>query len=529
MGQSLQPSSLWHFLIRQAQEHGVPVSRRHERYPGEKGTTSLFLKARPQDLMTFEDVAVEFTQWEWGQLDLAQKDLYRAVMLENFKNLASLGLPVSKPYVISQMEEGKEPYVLEGEISTGHIWSRQLYQNTFPTASILALKTVLSNGPLASPGTRDNHHFSSLTCAPQTLCCSSSPSNLMGQQYRSYSFFTKLTADELWKGALAETGAGARKGRGKRTKKKRKKDLNRGQIIGEGRHGFLWPGLNVPLMREGAVQTIAQRSKEEQEKVEADLVQQREEWDRKRKTKVKRERGWSGNTWGGVSLGPPDPGPNGETYDDFDTRILEVRNVFNMTAKEGRKKSVRVLVAVGNARGAAGFAVGKASDRMDAFRKAKNRAVHYLHYIERYEGHTIFHDISLRFKRTHIKMKKQPRGYGLRCHRAIITICRLIGIKDMYAKISGSVNMLNLTRGLFHGLSHQETHQQLADKKSLHVVEFREECGPLPIVVASPQGVLRKDPEPEDEVPDVKLDWDEVKAAQGMKRSVWSNLKRAAT
>ncbi|KAB0401374.1 hypothetical protein E2I00_005034, partial [Balaenoptera physalus] len=352
----------------------------------------------------------------------------------------------------------------------------------------------LPAGSLSSPGIRDNRHFISLTRALQTQCCISSPSNLMGQQYRFYSFFTKLTADELWKGALAESGAGTRKGRGKRTKKKKRKDLNRGQIIGEGRCGFLWPGLNVPLMRNGAVQTIAQRSKEEQEKVEADMVRQREEWEWKRKMKVKRERGWSGNTWGGVSLGPPDPGSSGETYDDFDTRILEVRNVFNMTAKEGRKRSVRVLVAVGNGRGAA---AGDAACTV---------------------GSGQVFDLFFLFL-----------GYGLRCHRAIITICRLIGIKDMYAKVSGSVNMLNLTRGLFHGLSRQETHQQLADKKSLHVVEFREECGPLPIVVASPRGALRKDPEPEDEVPDIKLDWEEVKTAQGMKRSVWSSLKRAAT
>ncbi|XP_047379051.1 28S ribosomal protein S5, mitochondrial [Sciurus carolinensis] len=414
-------------------------------------------------------------------------------------------------------------------VPAGRFWCRQLPPNSFPTASVLALKTTLSNGPLLLRGTRDSCQFTSLSRALRTQCCVSPPGSSAGQPHRPYSFFTKLTADELWKGALAETGAGARKGRGKRSKKKRRKDLNRGQIIGEGRSGFLWPGLNAPLVRNGAVQTIAQRSKEAQEEVAAHMLQQREEWDRKRRTKVKRERGWSGNSWGGLSLGPPDPGPNGETYEDFDSRILEVRNVFNMTAKEGRKRSVRVLVAVGNGRGAAGFAIGKATDRVDAFRKAKNKAIHYLYYIERYEDHTIFHDISLRFKRTHIKMKKQPRGYGLRCHRAIITICRLIGIKDMYAKVSGSVNMLNLTRGFFHALSRQETHQQLADKKGLHVVEFREECGPLPIVVASPRGALRKEPEPEEEVPDVKLDWDEVKAAQGMKRSVWAGLKRAAT
>lgn len=40
-------------------------------------------------------------------------------------------------------------------------------------------------------------------------------------------------------------------------------------------------------------------------------VRQRDEWERKRKMKVKRERGWTGRSWGGISLGPPDPGPNG--------------------------------------------------------------------------------------------------------------------------------------------------------------------------------------------------------------------------
>lgn len=213
------------------------------------------------------------------------------------------------------------------------------------------------------------------------------------------------------------------------------------------------------------------------------------------------ERGYSGIKLAGRSVGAPE-GPN---FADFDTRVIQTK-MLQIMRWRGRTRSHATFVVTGNGKGIAGFGAGKSNDPKSAIRLAKKHASQTLMHFQ-LNGRTIYHDFFTQFGPTKIYVNQMPEGYGIHAHRVIKTLCQLIGIKDLRAKVEGSTHPAQIVKAFLIGLLQQKTHDQMAEEKKLFLVEFSRNNLYYPKVVGRPANLntLRKADEiSSDEILDFK-------------------------
>ncbi|XP_037674330.1 zinc finger protein 705A-like isoform X2 [Choloepus didactylus] len=89
-------------------QHWMLIAQIESEKPVEK-VDGRSLTMQTLELVTFNDVAIDFDAEEWALMDTTQRNIFRDVMLESINHLMSVvGYQLCKSEVVSQLEQGEE-------------------------------------------------------------------------------------------------------------------------------------------------------------------------------------------------------------------------------------------------------------------------------------------------------------------------------------------------------------------------------------------------------------------------------------
>ena len=141
---------------------------------------------------------------------------------------------------------------------------------------------------------------------------------------------------------------------------------------------------------------------------------------------------------------------------EFQETVVTVRRV-SKTVKGGRNMRFTALVVVGNGKGTVGFGTGKAKEVPDAIKKALEAAKKNLYKVPMVKGDTFPHYIEGKFGACKVVMKPAPDGTGIVAGGPVRAVLELAGIKNIYSKVYGSRNSINMVRATVNGITNLKT------------------------------------------------------------------------
>lgn len=123
---------------------------------------------------------------------------------------------------------------------------------------------------------------------------------------------------------------------------------------------------------------------------------------------------------------------------EYFERVVQVNRVSKKT-KGGDKRSLSVLVVVGDKKGKVGVGLGKAAEVQAAVRKATSYAKKHLISVP-LKGRTIPHPILVKNGAAQVLLKPAPVGTGVIAGGAVRVVVEAAGIHDIVSKILGTKN-----------------------------------------------------------------------------------------
>lgn len=123
---------------------------------------------------------------------------------------------------------------------------------------------------------------------------------------------------------------------------------------------------------------------------------------------------------------------------EFMEKVVQVNRVSKKT-KGGDKRSLSVVVVVGDGNGKVGVGLGKAADVQSAVRKATVYAKKHMIEVP-LKGRSIPHRVLIKDGAAKVLLKPAPEGTGVKAGGAVRVVVEAAGIHNVVSKILGTSN-----------------------------------------------------------------------------------------
>lgn len=139
--------------------------------------------------------------------------------------------------------------------------------------------------------------------------------------------------------------------------------------------------------------------------------------------------------------------------------------------KGGKIFTFAAVTVVGDGNGRVGIGRGKAREVPVAIQKSLDNARKNMRHVV-LKGDTLHHEVIGKHGATRVFMKPASEGTGIIAGGAMRAVFEVIGIKNVFAKIGGSTNPVNVVRATLQALSSITTPEFMAAKRGKSVEEL---------------------------------------------------------